>query len=354
MFGSRPTGLGIYAAGLIGITEKFNSKLISSDRSIVEPEYLIESPKSIELGSGRLAPVLRQLWLRGLKFDPTDLVYAPTHHAVNHHNQIITIHDLISLRFPSQHYSQYLYFKYRIPEILKRCIAVFTVSETTRHDISTAYNYPIDKIHVVPNSIDRRAFSASKALDTDPYLLMVGARYSHKNVDEVLSLADLWRSRYKLIVTSCGGKYRKHLENRVSALNLSDRVFFLDYLDRQALIGLYKGSAALVYPSKWEGFGIPPLESLACGRPVIVSDIPAHREVLGNSAFFIKPGNKESWKNALVSIEDDEAVLEKLSVGETRLSTYTNENAILALETSLLRAAPDLERRSNKSEADKI
>lgn len=344
MIGSRPTGLGVYASNLTDITNLFRSRIISSDGSLLGSDGSIASPKNIVLGSGRMAAIFRQLWLRGLKVDPADLVYSPTHHAIRHKKQIITIHDLISLRFPRQHYSQYLYFKYKIPQILKDCVAVFTVSQATRHDISRTYNYPIDRIHVVPNSINPSSLAIDEATEPQPYLLMVGARYSHKNVEEVIANADLWKSHYKLIVTSCGGKYRSHLEDMVSTSNLKGSVDFLDYIDRDSLIKLYRDCTALIYPSKWEGFGIPPLESLACGRPVIVSDIPAHREVLDDSAFFVRLGDRASWKKAFISIESGDAVSEKLNLGKTRLSVYTKSNALLALESALLQVAPDLER----------
>ena len=78
---------------------------------------------------------------------------------------------------------------------------------------------------------------------------MVGARYSHKNVDEVLDMAGLWSRHFRLVVTSCGGDYRAMLENKVAALGLKGRVEF-DYLSRDSLIRLYQGCSALVYPER--------------------------------------------------------------------------------------------------------
>jgi len=342
MLGDKPTGLGVYSLACARVARTFNASVIGRAPPGIAVAETIASPASIGIGGGKLAAVMRQLWMRKLHFDDSHLVYSPTHHGLpGQYGQVITIHDLICLRFPRQHVPQYIFFKYLMPRLLKKCRAVFTVSDATRRDIVATYRYPVENIHVVPNSVEATRFMAGKVDEQDPYLLMVGARYAHKNVDEVLRHAHLWK-RYRLIVTSCGGKYRAALERLVDELDIRQRVEFRDYVSGDELLRLYQGCTALVYPSKWEGFGIPPLEALACERPVIASDIAIHREVLGDSAFFVELGDVSSWSKAFIDLQDQQQLADKLVLGRQRVEHYSQDNALRALEASLLAVEPRL------------
>lgn len=347
MIGDRPTGLGVYATHCLRIIEYFRSRVIvrggfNIGRSDIE---IIPAPRSIGFDKGTWAAFKRLIWMRSLKFGDGYLVYSPTHHGLPRQNgQIITIHDMICLRHPRQHVLQYIFFKFLIPRMLRKCRAVFTVSHASRADIISTYKYPGSDIYVVPNSINTEYFYPGLVDIDSPYLLMVGARYSHKNVDELLRNSSLWIGKYRLIVTSCSGGYRKFLEKIIRKLGVEQHVEFRDYVSKEELLKLYQGCTALIYPSKWEGFGIPPLEALACGRPVIVSDIEVHKEVLGDAGIFVKLGDSEDWQKAFAQIEDENIVKNKVILGSQRISFYSVENSLAALKASLLAVAPDLER----------
>lgn len=346
MLGDKPTGLGVYSLNCAKIANKFKTSIIGKVPENVEVNSIIQSPKSIGIGGGKLAAIRRQFWMRKLTFDRENLVYSPTHHGLpNQENQIVTIHDMICLRFPMQHLPQYIFFKYLMPRLLRRCKAVFTVSETSRKDILRVYHLSPEKVFVVPNAVDASRFVPGSVDTQSPYLLMVGARYSHKNVDEVLQIATFWKDKYRLVVTSCSGKYRKKLELLITELGIGDRVEFRDYVSDEELLSLYQGCSALVYPSKWEGFGIPPLEALACGRPVIASDIEIHREVLGDAALFVELGNKASWREVILALEDEVRIESIVSMGQIRLAHYSPQNSLMALEASLSAEEPKLERQ---------
>lgn len=346
MLGSRPTGLGVYSENCArGITERFHCELISGANLALSGTHILKSPESLAIGSGRFAAIKRQSWLRSIKLDNNRLVYSPTHHGLpNHDVQVITIHDLICLRFPMQHKSQYLFFKIGLPRILKKCRAIITVSETTKQDVAHAYGYPLDRIFVVPNGVDTSVFFPDFSVRPDePFLLMVGARYSHKNVDEVLNVSKLWAKNFRLVITSCNGEYKKHLLNKIKKMKLQERVIFNEYLSLKELVHLYQGCSALIYPSKWEGFGIPPLEALACGAPVIASDIPAHREVLGDAAIFVQLGNFSSWEAAFSDITNVAKVKLRANAAIGRLEKFSLDGAVNALECSLLKIESRLE-----------
>jgi len=351
MLGSRPTGLGVYSENCVsGLANRFELNLIAGTGALPRGNVLVKAPETVTIGGGKCAAIRRQLWMRSLRIPPDSLVYSPTHHGLPHQaGQIITVHDLICLRFPAQHRSQYLFFRFGLPRLLKKCRAVFTVSETTRQDVAATYGYPLERIYIVPNGVDSTKFTPDPlAKPAASFLLMVGARYRHKNVDEVLNMAQFWRQDYRLVVTSCGGSYRRTLEQKVSGLGLTDRVEFKDYLSGNELLRLYQGASALLYPSLWEGFGIPPLEALACGTPVIASDIPVLREVLGEAAWFVKSGDSQSWTEAIQSLASPSIVKDRLTAGQALLSKLTWSNAVDALEHALLSVEPRLEETRQK------
>lgn len=343
MLGPQPTGLGVYAERCaFSLARRFDLELIAGHGKLPEVPVCVQAPESVAIGGGKVAAIRRQLWMRQLGFDADTVVYSPTHHGLPMQSgQIITVHDLICLRFPAQHRPQYLFFRFGLPRLLRKCKAVFTVSETSRRDIAETYGFPEDRIFVVPNGVDRSLFKVQRSQVADrPYLLMVGARYPHKNIDEVLDRHAHWADRYELRITSCVGAYRKSLERKVQELGLTGRVHFLDYVSREQLIDLYQGSAALLYPSKWEGFGIPPLESLACGVPVIASDIPVHREVLGDAGIFVRLGDDASWAEGFSVLDMPERILLIKSAAGHMLEKWSWEHSADALQASILAVEP--------------
>ena len=346
MLGSCPTGLGVYSENCVTrLADRFELALIAGNGILPRGNVLVRTPGSIAIGERKCAAIRRQLWMRSLRFPPDDLVYSPTHHGLPHQSgQIITVHDLVCLRFPAQHRTQYLFFRFGLPRLLKKCRAVFTVSHTTRQDIVATYGYPLNRIYVVPNGVNTTVFNSDYlAKPADPFVLMIGARYQHKNVDEVLDMAKFWKQDYRLVVASCSGNYRKKMEQKAANLGLTAQVEFKDYLSIDELLRLYQGASALLYPSLWEGFGIPPLEALACGTPVIASDIPAHREVLGEAGWFVKLGNSQSWAEAFQLLASPSFVKERLAAGQALVSKLTWHHAVDALERALLCVEPRLE-----------
>jgi len=305
---------------------------------------VLRAPASHSLGAGRGAAVKRWVWGKRQQRFHDRLLYSPTHHSLRKADaEVITVHDLIALRFPRQHPLQYLYFRRQLPKDLERCAAVFTVSETSRHDIYEHYGYPLDRIHVVPNGVDRNVFKPALEPSRKPFLLVVGAAYPHKNVEEILRNAHAWSDRYQLVVASCRGVYRRVLEDLVREAGLAERVRFIEYVSLPALVELYQTCAAFVTASRWEGFGIPPLEAMASGAPVLASDIPAHREVLGNTlggrARLIRLGDSTGWERAFASLG---VPGEPSAAAHSPIDRYTWGNAGRTLVRALLQVEPRL------------
>jgi len=347
MLGANPTGLGVYSENCARYLEaKMQCTIISSYYNPSSNSVHILSPKSVAIGRGRFAAFKRIAY--SLLWRPIHyaLVYTPTHHGfVNQQNQIITIHDLIALHHPDQHRFQYYYFKYLIPVMLKHCRAVFTVSETIRREIAETYNYDIDKIFVIPNSVNTNKCYPKSVMckcSGDPFLLILGASYPHKNIAEFLHMWPTWKGRYKLKIASSRGVYRKHLEQLVKKYNLTENVEFMGYISDEVLLGNLQSCTALVFPSLTEGFGIPPLEAMACGRPVIVSDIPVHREILGDVPIFISPSKPNTWRSAIESLDDARLIESKIEQGKNLVAQYTWEASGKKLLQALLAVEPKL------------
>lgn len=344
IIGEKPTGLGVYADNIlkemvVALDGSANLKVIGPSR-FREKGYsiLIESPDDIVLGVGGRAAFARFLWLRRLSDFQGELVYSPTHHGIaKARRQVITIHDLICFKYPWQHPLQYIYFRYFIPRILKTCEAVFTVSEISKKAIVASYGINPSRVHIVPPGIDAKKYSSNNRVPHagKPFILMVGARFEHKNVEEILLNADLWKDRFNLKITSCEGKYHKKISNLIDRLALNDFVELMGYVSSERLTALYASCTAMVYPSKWEGFGIPPLEALASGVPVIASDIDAHREVLHDSAIFVSLGDKKSWREAFAKLEQPDLLKDLLRKGQARVERFSWHNSGVALLQAL-------------------
>lgn len=351
--GARSTGMGVYAAHHARFLRgRFDCDIVAAEGADAFGHAFLRAPAEHVLGAGAGAGLKRWLWASKQERFAGRLLYTPTHHTIpKADKEIITIHDLTSLRFMRQYPLQHLYFKHVLPKELKRMAAVFTVSETSRQDIHEHYGYPLDRIRVVPNGVDTRIFRPALHKPRKGFLLVVGAAHSHKNVEELLKHADIWRSRYQLVIASCRGKYRKQLEQLLRAKKLVRQTRVVEYASAAELIELYQTCAALVTASRWEGFGVPLLEAMACGAPVIASDIPAHREVLDGHERLVTLGDESSWAGAFTWLAQRPAnqqhgraarAARSPTTHETPVEKYSWERAGRVLVDHLLELEPSL------------
>lgn len=273
----------------------------SIDSAITTPKWLA-SPSHVS----SLRPIL--WWFYGAACFPAKSgtkILCSTHHVLPFRkHQIVTVHDIRPYYYPDS-WAQHFNFRYLLPRALKRCDGVLTVSEATKESLLSVYGLERDRVHVVPNIVDTNFFQPcdSGNRGDDPYLLTVGSTWKHKNVAELLRMHEYWSRRYKLKIVAGKGQYLDSLKKLVVKLGIENQVEFLSGLSAVKLRSLYQNCASLVYPSVMEGFGLPPLEAMACGRPVIVSDIAVFRELYGDVPLYARLGDVESWKNAFASLE---------------------------------------------------
>lgn len=250
------------------------------------------------------------------------MIVSTTHHGLPLiSNQTITIHDLRPYNYPDS-FMQKIYFKYLLPGLLKRCHHVLTVSRAVKKQIAECYSYPLDRISVIYNSIDIKEFCDDQ--EKQPFLLAVGASWKHKNIHTLFNAHSLWQDKYRLIIICGRTKYADLLQQCIVSLGLQNVVELRHEVSFSELKSLYTTASALIYPSIDEGFGIPPIEAMASGTPVIVSDIPVFHEVLGDAAIYVSPESLESWENAFTVLQKNSH--EFVNRGKEQIKLYDEAN----------------------------
>lgn len=232
-------------------------------------------------------------------FHSPDFVSAPQRRG----RSIVTVHDLSFLTVPDcAEPSLRRYLRRAVWRSVRNADSLVAVSSNTKADLVRLLRLPADRIHVVPNGVDERfspvtdqekvAALKNRLGLQGPYILTVGTLEPRKNLVRLLEAFKLLRDRgltRRLVIAGRKGWLYEPIFQAVSRMNLGEAVTFLDFVDDDDLPTLYGAADAFVYPSIYEGFGIPPLEALACGTPVIASNTSSLPEVLDKAAILVDP-----------------------------------------------------------------
>jgi alpha-1,3-rhamnosyl/mannosyltransferase len=252
-------------------------------------------------------PMIRTLrQAGGGRFTPSaDLYWEPNHifePAIRARIRVLTVHDLSTRRFPEWHPPKRLErFEAAFLDAIHSADHLVTVTRAVRSELQELEGIDPERISVIPNGIDHHLFrpeaeAAASLPDSrlrpGRYILFVGTIEPRKNLSLLLdahqSLPTETRREFPLVVAGGDGWKSEQLRRRIEE---DPCCFRTGFVGNAALPGLYRGATVLVYPSHYEGFGLPPLEAMACGCPVIASSIPPHREVLGEAALFCDPSD---------------------------------------------------------------
>lgn len=225
-------------------------------------------------------------------------------------NMVMTIHDLNHIRFP-QYYTilHKYYYKYIVKSAAKKCGKILTVSNFSKKEIIDWLKCDEDKVIVTYNGIDDkfRIIEEKEILRKakikyklpDKFILYIGNLKPHKNVETLIKSISLIDSDIKLIIN---GKPNESLMQIINEYNLKEKVQFIGYVNDEDLPTLYNLSEMFIFPSLYEGFGLPPLEAMACGCPAIVSNTSSIPEVVGDGAFLVNPNNEKEIANYINTI----------------------------------------------------
>lgn len=226
-----------------------------------------------------------------------------------------TIHDLIHLKVPSESTAlRRLYYATVVRPAARSAWRVLTDSQHSRRDIAEWSGLPEASIHVVGAGVSS-AFSPVGAVHTAgrPYFLHVGRRASHKNIDRLLQAFKLSATCVDMLLVFTGAADAPTLE-AASAFGLAGSIVFSGDLRDEQLACLYRGATALVFPSLYEGFGLPVVESMACGTPVITSNVNATAETAGDgNALLVDPRDVDALAQAMRRLAGSDELRQALS-----------------------------------------
>jgi glycosyltransferase involved in cell wall biosynthesis len=236
-----------------------------------------------------------------------------------HH--VLTIHDLSMLEHPEWYAGTYArWYQLIFPPVARKARKIITVSQFCKHRIIQLLKIPADKIEVFYEGVDQQfhpepAIEVQATLDklgiSKPYILAVGAVSARKNLSRLFEAWKIISSRTDevslVVIGSIGLSY-----SNVTSQIIPSRTVHLKGIGDQQLVHLYAGATAFVYPSLYEGFGLPVLESMAVGTPVIASRTTSLPEVAGDAAWFIDPYDIASIAAGIERVIDDSNLQEDL------------------------------------------
>ncbi len=351
--GTRYTGSGQYAEKLLQHLPALaaDAEIIAygpaSAARLIEPAPNLEWRTLPQLPLDRLSPLASHLaLLPGLaRRDRLDVMHAPAVHTRPSLPPVprglpcplvVTLHDVIPLTFyeRSGHplpLRMRMYYRWNLRGAAK-AERIITVSEAARQEILDALPLDPAQVTAVHNGIDFAPGASAwrpAGLRADvPYILFGGSYEPRKNLGRLLeafegSLGD-GIPQHLVMIVDAGSGHEAAIQALAARLSRPERLHFVSGLDEEQLRGLYAGAQMFVFPSLAEGFGLPPLQAMACGVPVIASDIPTLREVLGDAALYIDPYDVSEMSGTVVRLSRDPAERSRLAAaGPARAAQFT-------------------------------
>jgi glycosyltransferase involved in cell wall biosynthesis len=255
---------------------------------------------------------------------------------------VLTIHDLSALNYPELHRPRLARrARVRLPLAAKLARAIITPTEAVKQEVCSRFRLKSEKvtaIHEAPRSVFRplppdETFEIRKRLEIeDDFLLFVGTLEPRKNLLTLLKAFDQilrhtsWRPQ--LVVAGGEGWLMDETFSFLKESGINERLRLAGYLNDEELRALYSSCKAFIYPSLYEGFGLPPLEAMACGAPVVASRIPALQETLGDAATLIEPVDVDGLAKAIKNILEDEGRRQTMSsIGLNHVAQFSWEKA---------------------------
>ena len=329
----RITGVQRYA---LEITMALES-LISDDKNLQKHEYIVIAPKkvlySIKLNN---IQVVQKGILKGHLWEQLELpIYSHDGFLMNFcncaplikRNQTVTIHDAAVSAMPNSFSWVFrTWYKLMFMWLGRNLEHIFTVSEFSKKELYKYYDIPLSKIHVTYNGIDhiKRLKADESIIDREDlkgkkYVLAVSSMNPSKNFPLVLDVARLMPDVEFIIA---GGSNEKVFKS--AGLDVPQNARLIGYVSDEELMALYRHASVFVYPSLYEGFGIPPLEAMMCGCPAIVSDIEVFHEVYGDSVEYCDCYSVIKWKQVIENVLTDKKKYYMDICQCTKLYTWNN------------------------------
>jgi glycosyltransferase involved in cell wall biosynthesis len=258
-------------------------------------------------------------------------------------NQVLSLHDIFALEHPEWYRETFTaWYRWLLPRLVRKVCWVITPSEWSRKQILNRFPFLIDKLYVVRAGINRARFRPRPEGEVsavrlryrlpEDYLLFVGTIEPRKNIPRLLEAWESMRGEFPgRVLAVAGGKSPVFREVNLEklALQAHKAVAFLGYVPDEDLPALYSGAQGVVIPSLVEGFGLPALEGMACGAPVICSATGALPEIVGRVGLLVNPVDVQALAGAMRQLLADKALrVELCARGLARAREFSWENAV--------------------------
>ena len=274
-----------------------------------------------------------------LRKDRPDVFFSPDGFASLHYSgkQAMVIHDLGFEHYP--HHVPYFarrYYQHFSPKYADHVDRIFAVSQSTKVDVVNRYGIDAEKIDIAYNGVRDhfRPLSEEEINEVrkeysqgEPYFLFVGAMHPRKNIGRLLQAFDLFAAEnheVRLLLTGRKAWMSSDIERIYKKMRFSDRVTFLGYLDEKDLAKVTGAAQAMVYPSLFEGFGVPLLEAMTSGVPIVTSTVSCMPEIVGDAAILVDPKMPEEIGQAMARMTRDADLRQDLIAKGLRRSADFN------------------------------
>lgn len=271
---------------------------------------------------------------------------------------VVTVHDLAFRRYPDTAPHATLRWLSRFEDALERAVRVIAVSESTREDLLELYGVDPDRVSVVPHGVDREVFRPPSAEEVarvrarygidGTYLVFVGGLEPRKNLPRLVRAFARLPGGPRLVVVGSWVPWNPEgvdqLRPVVEGLpaEARRRIHFTGYVDEGDKVALLGGAAGLALPSRYEGFGLPVLEAMAVGTPVLTSNVSALPEVAGEAALYVDPEDEEQIADGMRRLLEDDGLRDSLrEKGLERAGRFTWEETARRTAAVLHLAADD-------------
>jgi glycosyltransferase involved in cell wall biosynthesis len=254
---------------------------------------------------------------------------------------INVIHDLNFEHYPEFIYPLTLkYYTYFFPRFARKSDHLITVSQFSKEDIINLYHINKEKISVIYNAASDDFFEVDEQTKKDtvqrltdgvPYFVFVGSAHKRKNVERIMQAFNQFREKhtnFKFVFAGSNKYWDENIRNTYNCLKYKSEIVFTGYLSTEEMNRIVSSALALVYPSLFEGFGVPIVEGFAANVPVITSNVTSMPEVAGEAALSVNPFSIDEIANAMEKIAFDEQLRNKLiQLGKERSKIFSWDNS---------------------------
>ena len=361
-------GLGNYSRNLIsGLIAYFPENDYYLYGNAPDNEQLIQWHNTIQANASTVVPYVKAKWFQPLwrsffinsviESDDLDIYHGLSHEIPFHFKKsktkyVVTIHDLLFLRF-KHHFSaidRQIYTS-KIKYSCRHADQIIAVSQQTKADLINFLSVPEEKIKVVYQTCSpefyvrtttvKRNHAKNKYNLPEQFLLFVGALVKHKNIERIIEAIGLLpvEKRIPLVIIGQATSYKNELNDKIDILRLQKEVIFVNFVDSSDMPSIYQMARILIWPSLFEGFGIPIIEALFSGLPVITSKEGCFTEVGGPGSLYVNPNKPEEISKAIEDVLSDSELYAKMQeMGYKHAQQFHIQNtsrAIIDLYSSL-------------------